>query len=494
MPQRILGLDLGATAARAVLLESSYRGFTIADVRAAPVAPEAEGGPPLRERQLAAAGALLEDGLAFDTALVALPGPSASHVVSLPFTDPRRIEQTVGFEVEGQIPFDLTEVAWDWQALQLAEGRADLLVAVVRKEELAALLAGLAPLGVDPRAVLPPGPALAALFGAGVLAGELAAAPGEAPPAEAVLEVEPGRATLALVAGGALEGARTFPLGAAMPVAALAREVRSTLRAWRPRGGAAARPVGRLLLAGEAARLPGLPEALQGEVQGPVEPLALTGPAAERVPPEQAPELALALALALRGHQGARAPRLNLRRGELAYTRDFQHVRGKVVRLASWAALVLLLAMVSSGVKVFALSRQEQLLDRALCDATQKLVGKCYENDELAVAALRGKGTLAASIPKNSALDIFTELSVRTPQDFWLKLDRIEITRDKLHLQGVTDAAENVDRVVTALRGSRCFGDARSGGARKRSGDGKFEFTIDSDLTCDTGEKPAPRT
>ncbi|HEX7489862.1 MAG TPA: PilN domain-containing protein, partial [Anaeromyxobacteraceae bacterium] len=126
--------------------------------------------------------------------------------------------------------------------------------------------------------------------------------------------------------------------------------------------------------------------------------------------------------------------------------------------------------------------------------ATQRLVGKCYENDELAVAALRGKGTAAASIPRNSAVDVFTELSARTPQDFWLKLDRIEITRDKLHLQGVTDAAESVDRIVSSLRGSRCFGDARSGGARKRSSDGKFEFTIDSELTCDTGEKPAGRT
>jgi general secretion pathway protein L len=494
MPQRILGLDVGATAVRAVVLESSYRSFAVVDVRTEPVAPESEGGPPLRERQLAAAGALLAGGVAFDTALVSLPGPSASHAVTLPFSDLRRIEQTVGFEVEGQIPFDLSEVAWDWQPLQLSDGRADLLVAVAKKDELSALLSGLAPLGVDPRVVLPPGPALAALFGAGALDGELSAAPGEAAPVEAVLEVEPGRATLTLVAGGVLDGARTFPVAGAPSSAALAREVRATLRAWRARGGAEPRPLGRLLLAGQAAAVPGLVGALQAEVQAPVEPLALAGAAAERIPAAEAPALALALALALRGHQGSRAPRLNLRRGELAYTRDFQHVRGKVGRLAGWTALVILLAMVSSGVRVFALSRQEKLLDGALCDATQKLVGKCFENDELAVAALRGKGTVAASIPKNSALDIFTELSARTPQDFWLKLDRIEITRDKLHLQGITDAAENVDRIVGALRASRCFGDARSGGARKRSGDGKFEFTIDSDLTCDTGEKPAART
>ncbi|HEX8908251.1 MAG TPA: fimbrial protein, partial [Anaeromyxobacteraceae bacterium] len=218
MPQRILGLDLGATSVRAVLLESSYRSFHVVEARAAPVAPETEGAPPLRERQLAATAALLEGALAFDTALVSLPGPSASHVVTLPFTDPRRIEQTVGFELEGQIPFDLAEVAFDWQPLQLGEARAELLVAVVRKEDLSALLAGLAPLGVDPRTVLPPGPALAALFGAGVLAGEPTGAPGETPRPEAVLEVEPGRATLAVVAGGALEAARTFPLAGAMPV------------------------------------------------------------------------------------------------------------------------------------------------------------------------------------------------------------------------------------------------------------------------------------
>ncbi|MFL5302906.1 MAG: PilN domain-containing protein, partial [Anaeromyxobacteraceae bacterium] len=279
----------------------------------------------------------------------------------------------------------------------------------------------------------------------------------------------------------------------AQAAAPLARELRATLRAWRARLGQGAPPLRRLVLAGDLARVPWLAEALAAEVDGVVEPLALTGPAAEKIGADEAPGLALALALALR-QQAHNPPRINLRRGEFAYTRDFQHVRGKVVRLAAWASLVVLLAIVSSAVKVFALSRQEGLIDKAFCDATQKLVGKCYEDSALAIAVLKGRGTPAAAIPKNSAVDVFAELATRTPHDFALKFDRMEITRDKLHLQGTTDAAENVDKVVTALRGSRCFGDARSGGARKRSGDGKFEFTIDSDLTCDTGEKPAPRT
>ena len=42
-----------------------------------------------------------------------------------------------------------------------------------------------------------------------------------------------------------------------------------------------------------------------------------------------------------------------------------------------------------------------------------------------------------------------------------------------------------------ALKGSRCFGDARSGGARRRGTDGKFEFSIDAALTClEAGREP----
>jgi general secretion pathway protein L len=494
MPRRILGIDLGATAVKCVLLDSAYRGLTVLDAAAEPLPPaDAEAAAPLRERQAAALAALVAArGWTFETAVVALPGAgAASHLVTLPFTDPRRVEQTVGFEVEGQIPFDLADVAWDWQILGQRDGRSEVLVAVARREELAGLLAALAGVGVDPQAVLPPGAACAALFGQGVLEGDEPLPEGAV---DVLLDVGQARTAACVVSRRGLEWARVFPLGApdlARGAAPLARELRATLKAFRARG-PEPRPARRLLLAGEGARSPGLAEALAPEVDGPVAPLALAGPAAERIAAEDAPRLALALALALRGHQGGRAPRLNLRRGDLAYTRDFQHLRGKVVRLAVWAAVVAALALGSAGVKAFALSRQERLLDGALCQATEKIVGKCYTDFSVAESVLRGRGTPAGAIPKESALDVFAELTARAPPDVPVRFDRIEIGRDKLHLQGTTDAAENVDRIVSALRGSRCFGDARSGGVRRRGGaDSKFEFTVDSDLTCETGAPAA---
>jgi general secretion pathway protein L len=519
MSQRILGLDLGAHAVKAVLVESSYRGFAVAGATVRPLPPPdpAEPAAPLRDRQAAAVAALLaERGWAPDQTLVAFPGASASsHLVTLPFTDPRRIEQTVGFEVEGQIPWDLAEAAWDWQRLGERAGRADLLVAVARKEEVAGLLAALGGAGLDPRAVIPAGPALASLATAGVLPAAGAAAPeaegeGEvvlapAPAgAEVILDLGHERTSLCVVGPAGCEAARTFGFGArelaraapdgeeaiARALAPLLREVRATLRAWRARVGQ--RPVTRLHVAGGLADEPRLLAALAAEVEGPVAPLALSGPAAAEIRGRDAPALALALALALRGHLGGRGPRLNLRRGELAYTRDFEHLKGKVARLAAYAALVLLLAVASAGVKAFALARQERALDRALCEAQEQILGRCYDNFEQAEAILRGRGPAGeAALPRASAVDLLGELSQRAPADVPVRLDRIEITREKLHLQGTTTAAENVDRLVQALKGSRCFGDARSGGARRRASDGKFEFSVDSALTClETGVQP----
>src|SRR5512146_1777239 len=151
MAQRILGLDLGAHAVKAVLVESTFRGYGVAGTARAPVAAsEGEASP---ARWTAAVKALLaESGLTFDAAVVGLPGAGASSLaVTLPFADPRRIEQTIAF--------DVADVAWDWQPLSVRDGKTDLLVSVVRKDEATALLAALAEAGVDPRTVVPAGPA-----------------------------------------------------------------------------------------------------------------------------------------------------------------------------------------------------------------------------------------------------------------------------------------------------------------------------------------------
>jgi general secretion pathway protein L len=522
MSHPILGLDLGSRRVKAVLLETTLRGFTVIGAAETPVSPAADGAPPSPDRISAAVRDLLADRRwPGDVAAVAsLPGVAASHLVTLPFTDTRRIEQTVLYEVEAAIPFDLDQVAWDWQPLDSRPGRSDLFIGVARRDELGALVAALAATGVDPAVVVPGGPALAALWAAGAVADPAAA--GEA---ELVVDIGAERTHVCVVSEGRCLFARTFASGSAnllraaarsagrdpeepvpemgLPgwlagpagdaavragLAPIVRELRATMRAFEARP--SHRPVVRIRLAGGAAAWPGVAAGMGDELEIPTEPIRLAGPAADAIGPDDAPRFALPLALALRGWLGTRFQRLNLRRGDLASTRSNQDVRDRLVRIGVYASLVLLLAVVSAVVKVVALNRQEKLLDQAMCEVTQRVVGKCYDDFAMAESVLRGRGTVGASIPRVSAAGVLAELAARTPP-VQLRFDRIEISREKLHLQGTTDAAENVDKIVSALRGSRCFVDARSGGARKRGTEQKFEFTVDADVACEGTPAPA---
>src|SRR5690349_21491080 len=125
MAQKILGIDLGARSVKAVLLESTYHGYAVLGHGAAVVEPPAEGST-LLQRQIAALHALVESrGWKVGDSVAALPGAGvSSSIVTLPFTDSRRIEQTIPFEVEEQIPFELSSVAWDWQLLGTRDGKS----------------------------------------------------------------------------------------------------------------------------------------------------------------------------------------------------------------------------------------------------------------------------------------------------------------------------------------------------------------------------------
>lgn len=206
---RILGIDLGATAIKAVAIEGSFRthqlrgyreellGPAIVSAETAPsiadaptpLFPEphdgsetaasqesptgsdqpsadsqggvvASAGSPdsprtWEERALEALEALSQDGwLAADTVVCCLPSSQvASHIVTLPFHDARRIEQTLPFELEELIPFDIEDVIFDYQVLSKAPGKTVLLVMVARREAVTATLELLSKVGVDPNVV-----------------------------------------------------------------------------------------------------------------------------------------------------------------------------------------------------------------------------------------------------------------------------------------------------------------------------------------------------
>lgn len=187
MPQRILGIDLGAWSAKAVLVETSFRGFEVIsarEVRVAPpprssAAPEgtagAEGGATAAERdpitaaqrQVDALRALVGGSagaplpgeaeplapLRADVYVVSFPGELATvRQVPLPFADTKRVEQTIGGELADLLPFEITDAVFDHAVVKrLEDGSSVSLCAATRKEDLAAFLGTVHAAGLDPK-------------------------------------------------------------------------------------------------------------------------------------------------------------------------------------------------------------------------------------------------------------------------------------------------------------------------------------------------------
>src|SRR5438105_9437064 len=193
---RNVGLDWAQDSLRVATLQSGLRGFAIHEVRSATL--PAEGTPAERLQAGLAALELMPPLGPDDSIAVALPGSLvATHLIALPFPDPRRIAQVLPAEVEAAIPFDLSEVVWDAAILGVPGGKTEVLVGVVRKAALREHLDALAAAGLDPRVVTLAPLALAALGERGILVAQ-----GEPPLTAVLLDAGPDRADLALLDGG----------------------------------------------------------------------------------------------------------------------------------------------------------------------------------------------------------------------------------------------------------------------------------------------------
>jgi general secretion pathway protein L len=522
---RILGLDLGSYSVKGLLLDSNARSPVVKGYAEVRRAAEGDKQETLRTalRELLAHPELQQA----DQVVVALPGQSlATHQLALPFSDPKRIESTIAFEVESQLPFDLSEAVFDYQvATQEKDKGSELLVGVVRREELATLLGVLNELGVDPRVVTHPG-----ITYQNLLLQQPGLFTGIDAEAVAIVDIGHERTTLAIgrlgvgvefsrtFAGGGLNLSRSLatefqtPLpeahhwkeshgalaGAAQAqgpdgeraAAAFVRGLQPVLRELRPSfksyASRSRRQVGAVLLCGGTARMPGLADQLSKDLGMPVRVLSQAQPdSAVAGPATVQPEAMQAYALALRGQaSGPKAPRFNLRRGEFAFKGDYDYLKDKVGLLASFAATLLLLLIATGVVRNSVLARREAQVDAVLCDVTQRILGSCEKNYDLALNRLKGVESPAAALPQLSAVNLLAEMTQRVPADVAVTFDRIDIDLERITVRGETDSSKQIDTISTALKGHRCFKEVKEGKVEKTREGNKVTFRLDIQVQC----------
>lgn len=533
--QKILGLDIGETAIKAVSLEASFRSHEVRGFRSERIAvlpdADAEASSSLADRWRPAFDALSADGwLTADKIICSLPGAQvATHLVTLPFNDARRVDQTLPFEVEGLIPFDLDEVVFDYHVVSKAPGRTKLLVAVVRKDDVRDLLEALGECGVDPQVVTFSAVSLSSLWSEGYVAAALPEPLEDGtksePPLEAVVDVGAERTDVLLLQAGTIQFARTFSAGgeditraiarattlemeealaakhstelhgggdptvraaAERASAALLREIRATLSGHSAR---TRQQVSLVHICGGGAQLAGLPEYLSSGLGVPVRPLEL---ADGHVFPERDMLLpaALALSLALRGLEHRDSPRMSFRKGEFAGAKSQGAIQQRVGALAVMVAVLVVLFSFSAWAKFSALENQEKALDEQLCTVTQRSLGKCETDYKVALGRMKGGTSPAASVPRMSASDVVNSLTRSFPEGGVAVLSELDVVDDLLRMRGDAKSYEAIDDLVEKLQADVCFSDVKKGRLAKGKNN-RIDFDLDAKYVCGAGGRKA---
>ncbi len=151
MSHTICGIDLGAFSIKLVLLEVGFRQTHLRGLLETAVP---SGDAPLFERQADAIKEAFSKVSAEATPYLALPGDMLSiRLLELPFSDPRKVDQVVGYELEGQIVHPLDEVVFDHTVVKVGDEGSTVLACAAKRDEIAQYLATLEAHGTEPRAL-----------------------------------------------------------------------------------------------------------------------------------------------------------------------------------------------------------------------------------------------------------------------------------------------------------------------------------------------------
>ncbi len=477
---RFLGIDIGASHVRAVLLSAAYRRLAVEQLQEATI--DAAGS--LEEALQAAAGPLLTgvDGIG-----VAVPGDGAfAHRITLPAAATKQLEEVLTFELEAQVPVDIDELVWNYRVLRRENSQAPLVVlaGAARTERVrGAIELVQRALGREPERVG---------FGPMVLANLVAVCPDlRGPGVYALVDLGARRTEVVLLAHGEPVFARTLSRGVAdLPDGApkLAAELRQTFLAWDAQPGDDIQ-CAYLLGGGSAAHGAeayfthqlGVPVQLLPKLSIELPKAPEPGLVVEQVEmPRYAKALCLALGVSGREHD------IDLRRGPLSYQRGFGFLKEKLPLLAGLGGAALLSFVFAGWAELHSLSKESVTLVAELERATKAAFDTPVSDGEEAVALIeQAKSTAELDpMPHMDAFDTIVELAKAIPASITHDIHEFDMQRGHVKLNGEVNSTEDASLVQSKISEHRCVSGAKMGKISAAIGSTKQKYSLEYDVKC----------
>ena len=485
---RYIGIDIGSSHVRALLLSTGYRRVAIEAINEVAI----DAAESLEKAIEASALAMLphSDGIA-----VAIDGDSAFvHRLKLPLTAKKQIDAVLPFELESQIPVDMSELVYDYRVLRGEPNREaiDVIAALARTEQVKERIELVKrALGREPERV---GCGPLVLGNLALVAAELA---GKGP--IALVDLGSQRTEVTVLSDGEPLFVRTLSRGVAgLPESApgLIAALRQTFLAFLASTDLAVESV---ILLGGGSGASGADQYLAHELGLPVRAL----PALQL---EAGPEVILALprfakALALAAGLSGKAIDLNLRAGPLAYQRGFGFLKERAPLLAGLVAATLVSFLFSSWADVHALTREHEELVQALGAQTQQVLGvELTEPEAVADALERAKSKEEPDpMPHMDAFDGIVELSNAIPMSVTHDIEEYDVDRGHVKVNGIVPTTGDAQNLATAMAKVRCVADSKiakvSQVVSQVPGDNRQKYVLEFDIKCpeDAGAKKKPK-
>src|SRR3989344_1079121 len=204
MPQNVIGIDIGSYSIKIAELERTFQKYEFVNFFERKVQFN-ELLKPEESITVTLQGMLDDFGLKWDQVICGYPGHKvSSRLVTLPFGNLKKIDQTIEFELENYVPFDLETLVIDYHVLSATKEQSEILVFYTLKDEFSKYLNLLQNCKVDPKIITAEGVELLNLVVSGMV-------PPESP--YAILDLGHTKTNLTLRRGKKLQSVRSISIG-----------------------------------------------------------------------------------------------------------------------------------------------------------------------------------------------------------------------------------------------------------------------------------------
>ncbi|HVN88687.1 MAG TPA: type II secretion system protein GspL [Candidatus Binataceae bacterium] len=478
MGQRILALEIGDETVRAAMADRTYKSLDLLGVYEESRAGEETTLSEAIARIVAKAGPS-------DVVVSALPGEFvAQRLLTLPFTDRRKLQQTVPYALEEHLPFAVDDAAVAFARVGREDSNSLIVAAFARREELQRHLEMLGRAGLDPKVVT-----LSSL----ALAGFLARSRNGRRGSHLVVELDEVSTSLVLLdTGGRPRAMRTIsrgldlregPDGNSGSANAIIGAIRQTLLAHTTDD-----ETPDLVLAGPASAIPNVQQELSAALEVPVRDLGEFDYSAliHGARPQQK-KFTGCFALLLGEAPVAPLELLNFRTGEFTY-------RGKMgglgpLRTTVGLGIGLIVAVLLHFSLTLAINaRKLHVIDSEIVRLSTPALGN--PNPATARADLQAKLTemtkrlqlLGGNLGHGSPLDVMVELSRAIPANVPIQASSVEIDENGVRIDGSVDSFATVENIKRSLERDGTFSAISVEHAGAGSDSSKVEFRLTAQL------------